>query len=252
MPICESCEGARRCAARRAIEGCARFGWYAARECTCGGKTSPIEASFFYLIQKLQLVADVPTWLGAHDKAVEAGNDDTRAVALADQAVIDAQGGGATKDLAEIQRGGPLLKLFTNFYSYFSTTYQLSAESVARTKFTDPLSVGRLTVDFLMLYTLPAALGMLLKDALRGDEDDDGFAEKLAREQLAFIAGTVVGGRELGSALQGYSYRGPTGTRFFAEASRLFQQGGARRSRCVLSEGAERDWRHSVPLPGRT
>ena len=36
------------------------------------------------------------------------------AVAEADQAVLDAQGGGQIKDLAAIQRGGQLQKLFTN------------------------------------------------------------------------------------------------------------------------------------------
>jgi hypothetical protein len=92
------------------------------------GKNSAVEASFFYLITKLQLVADIPTWLGQYHKAVEKGADEKSAVAQADQAVLDAQGGGQIKDLAGIQRGGPLLKLFTNFYSFFNTTYNLTGE----------------------------------------------------------------------------------------------------------------------------
>jgi hypothetical protein len=71
-----------------------------------GGKNSAIEASYFYLIQKMQLVADIPTWLGQYHKAVEKGADEKSAVAQADQAVLDAQGGGQIKDLAGIQRGG--------------------------------------------------------------------------------------------------------------------------------------------------
>jgi len=46
---------------------------------------------------------------------------------MADQAVLDAQGGGQVKDLAAIQRGGATQKLLTTFYGYFNTTFNLSA-----------------------------------------------------------------------------------------------------------------------------
>ena len=77
-----------------------------------------IESSFFILIQKTQALVDYPTWYGAFEKAMadpalrnEDGTiDEARAVAMADQAVIAAQSGGQAKDLAQIQRGGPLLK----------------------------------------------------------------------------------------------------------------------------------------------
>src|SRR5688572_7953070 len=58
-----------------------------------------IADSFFWMIQTMQRVADVPTWLGAYEKAMAAGEPEARAVALADQAVLDAQGGGQIKDL---------------------------------------------------------------------------------------------------------------------------------------------------------
>lgn len=118
-----------------------------------------VEASFFIMIQKTQLVADVPTWLGAYEKAIDAGNEEDRAVAMADQAVRDAQGGGQVSDLAKIQRGGPLQKLFTNFYSFFNVTYNLTAESVAKTDFNKPGEVMRLATDFLLLYSVPASFG---------------------------------------------------------------------------------------------
>lgn len=91
-----------------------------------------------------QIAVDAPTWWGAYQKALTEGNDETRSVALADQAVLDAQGGGQVKDLAEIQRGGNLKKLFTTFYGYFSTTLQLTAEQTSKTNFRDPHDVMRL------------------------------------------------------------------------------------------------------------
>lgn len=122
------------------------------------------------------------------------GADDAKAIALADQAVLDAQGGGHIKDLAGIQRGGPPKKLFTSFYSFFNTTYNLSVEGVKRTDFKKSADVGRLVVDFLLLYTIPAVLGQMVIGALRSDRgDDDDLAEKLIRAQLAYLTGTMVG-----------------------------------------------------------
>jgi hypothetical protein len=196
------------------------------------GKSSVIEASYFYLIQRMQLIADIPTWLGQYHKAVEHGADEAGAVAQADQAVLDAQGGGQIKDLAAIQRGSPLLKLFTNFYSFFSTTFNLTAESIGRTDFKNPLAIGRLAVDFLLLYSVPAALGTLLKAALHGDEnDEDKLLRQLVADQLTYLFGTMVGLREVAGGIQTAlglpgDYAGPASVRVFAELAKLGKQAG--------------------------
>lgn len=194
------------------------------------GPRAAIEASFFYLIQKAQQIADIPTWMGAYEKAIDGGANEARAVSLADQAVLDSQGGGQIKDLSAIQRGPALQKLFTNFYSFFNTTYNLTAESVARTDFKDPVSIGRLAVDFLLLYTLPAVLGALIKHALTGDDDDpEELAKKLVREQVTYLLGTMVGVREASAAVQAAfgefgDYGGPAGVRFFNDLAKLGKQ----------------------------
>ncbi len=191
-------------------------------------KMSRVEASYFYLIQKFQQMVDVPTWLGAYEKAIADGNADDRAVALADQAVIDSQGGGQLKDLSAIQRGGPGQKLFTNFYSFFNTTYNRAVENARATDFSNPMQVGKLAANYLLLFTLPAVWGWALKEALRGDDDDEDakkIAKRLAMEQLNYLLGTMVLVREIGSAISGFSgYQGPAGTRFFAELGKLIKQ----------------------------
>lgn len=186
-----------------------------------------MEDSYFWLITRGQMIADVPTWLGAYEKAFDTdpAMDEKTAVALADQAVLDSQGGGQVKDLADIQRGGPLKKLWTNFYSYFNTTYNQAAEAIGRTNYRSPAEVGRLAVDLLMLYSVPAMLGLALKEALRGGDDDDEWAEKAFREQAAYILGSLVGLREISGAVQGFQgYEGPAGSRAFSEVGKLFKQ----------------------------
>jgi hypothetical protein len=187
-----------------------------------------IRNSYFTMIHRMQLVADIPTWLGAYEKAwvTDPSMDEATAIALADQAVIDAQGAGTIKDLAQIQRGGPLQKLFTNFYSYFNATYNLSRESVGRTDFRSPAQVAALAADFLLLYTVPALLGFAIREAMGmgGDDDDEDLAATLAKEQAMYMLGTMVGLRELGSVISGYSYGGPAGLRFYNEISKAAKQ----------------------------
>jgi len=189
-------------------------------------KMSKVEASYFYGIQKMQIIADMPTWLGQYEKSMaEFDGDEAKAIALADQAVLDAQGGGQNKDLARIQRGGPLLKLWTNFYSFFNTTYNLTREAVGRADISDPASVAKLGVDMLLLYTIPAVMGTMLKAAVMGGDDDDELADKLVRDQMSYLFGTMVGLREISAAFSGFSgYQGPAGTRFFSEVAKFGKQ----------------------------
>jgi len=188
------------------------------------------EDSYFWLIAKAQMIADVPVWLGAYEKHMAQGESEDRSIALADQAVLDSQGGGQVKDLAQIQRGGPLMKLWTNFYSFFNTTWNLTAESYSRTRFKDPASVGRFAVDMLNLYTIPSIITWYLREALLKGECDYGtdtecVAKNMVTQQLGYMSGTLIGVRELSSAIQGYyGYKGPAGIRGFAEVANLAGQ----------------------------
>jgi hypothetical protein len=186
----------------------------------------------YFLMMRVQQVVDVPTWWGAYEKAIAAGNEETRAVALADQAVIDAQGGGQTKDLSAIERGGPALRLFTVFYSFMNTALNLG---VAQTMGANtPAKRAKLAVDYLMLYTVPAVLGYALKAALTpgdsGDDDLEEIAKKLAAEQLSYLMGLMVVVREFGEVAKiatgnpSFGYQGPAGVRAISDAQKFGQQ----------------------------
>lgn len=192
-----------------------------------------IESTFFIMIQKMQAMVDYPTWLGAYDKALaDPANDEARAVALADQAVLDAQGGGQTKDLAMIQRGGPLLKLFTNFYSYFNVLYNLTTEQTK--KRVKAKEYGGLLTDYTMLMIVPAVLSAVLRNVLKGEDDEDKYAKDIAGELLGYPFGMFLGLREMAEAVKlaaglgnpGIGYSGPAGLRFFSEVNKLGAQVG--------------------------
>lgn len=190
-----------------------------------------LNASAYVLMMRFQQAVDVPTWLGAYEKATAAGNAEERAVALADQAVIDAQGGGQTKDLSAIERGGPAQKLFTVFYSFMNTALNLGvAQGMTNTR------AAKTAADMALLFVVPAVLGELLKDALTpggaGDDDWEKLAKKLIGAQLGFLFGLFVVGREFAEAaktavgLSDYprDYQGPAGLRFIADTGSFAKQ----------------------------
>lgn len=200
-----------------------------------------IESSFFILIQKTQALVDYPTWYGAFEKAMadpalrnEDGTiDEAKAVAMADQAVIAAQSGGQAKDLAQIQRGGPLLKLFTNFYSYFAATLQLAVERAGQTNLKKPHEVLHLAGDYLLLMVVPVIGSVLINALMKGAPDDDEWVEQIIEEQIGFLMGFFPLTREMTSAVQAatgfggqFGYSGPAGLRFFSDLYRLGQQVG--------------------------
>ena len=101
-----------------------------------------------------------------------------RSILEADKAVRDVLGSGQTKDLAAIQKGGELQKLFTTFYSFFNTQANAILEAYYKGKYADNgLSAFTrwmpLAKAFLYRVILTSALSTMLRMALLGDGSDD-------------------------------------------------------------------------------
>jgi hypothetical protein len=81
--------------------------------------------------------------------------------------------------------------------------------------------------DYTMLFIVPATAAYFIREALRPGDDDDELGEALARENAAYLIGSIVGFRELTGAVQDYyGYEGPAGARVFASASKAVKQIG--------------------------
>jgi hypothetical protein len=191
-------------------------------------------AGTYFLMMNMQRSVDIPTWLGAYQKALDAGKNDATAVALADQAVRDSQGSGLVSDLAAVERGGPAMKLFTVFYSYMNTVYNMAAVQTMTAR-----GKGKLAADYAMLFVIPVVLGYAIKSLLQPNTDDEEFdpealARKLAAEELSYMMGTMIIAREFGGAAQlltgaegvRMGYGGPAGLRAIGEVYGLATQAG--------------------------
>jgi hypothetical protein len=193
-----------------------------------GGKSQTmmaVDAGLFYMMQKMQMIADVPTWIGQYEKSIAEGLDEAAAVAMADRAVLESQGGGQTKDLAEVQRKHPLL---TQFYSYFSVTLNLSIEQTAKTDFKNPRAVAGWLGDMALLMVIPAILPAMIMFLLKGGDEDEptGWAKRIAEWQLGYLMGSIVGIRELSGSLSGFDYAGPPAGRLVGDLGKVGKQAG--------------------------
>lgn len=179
----------------------------------------------YWLMMKMQQVVDTAIWHGALAKAMDSGKDLDTAVKLADQTVLDTQGGGQIKDLSEFERGSNTQKLFTVFYAYMNTALNQGFVEAKTQK-----SKAKLAADLMMIYVLPTALTALMKSALIPGDDDDDLAKKLAKEQISFLLGLFVGGRELAQLAnivtgdRFYGYAGPSGLRPIDDTYKFAQQ----------------------------
>lgn len=195
-----------------------------------------ITDSFLWHIALAQRVADIPTWLGQFEKSRAAGEPEARAAALADQAVLDSQGGGNVKDLAQIERGGPIAKVFMTFYSYGNTVFNATRREVGMLNPRSPTSYGVFLGHLGLIYFVPALATTVLSrmTGRRGGPDDswEKFGKDMAREGLSTAMNTMVLVRELSGLVQdgARGYAGPAGTRVletFYNLGHQIEQGNA-------------------------
>ncbi|MEN9707755.1 MAG: Bordetella virus, partial [Pseudomonadota bacterium] len=190
-----------------------------------------IRVGAYFMMARMQKMVDIPTWIGAYEKAIGQGNDEQRAIALADQAVIDTQGGGMLKDLSRIERGGAGMKLFTVFYSYMNTQFNIGVTEAMTEK-----SKARLAAKMMLLTIVPVVLTYALKKGLTPGDDDEWdwekIAKELAAENISYLMGMMVILREFGEAGKlvvgaegpGRSYGGPAGLRTIGDMYKFAQQ----------------------------
>ena len=185
----------------------------------------------YFLMMRFQQAVDVPTWWGAYERAITEGNDEERAVSLADQGVIDSQGSGLLKDQSGVERASAGGKLFTVFYSFMNTALNLGVSQGMTEK-----SAAKQAANYALLYLIPPLLGMALKAAITpgdsGDDDPEKLARKLLAAEIDYLMGLFVGLRELSDAAKtlagandmGRDYQGPTGLRLFADIGKFAMQ----------------------------
>lgn len=192
-----------------------------------------------------QMLVDVPTWMGAYQKALAEGRTDAEAVALADQEVTTAQGSGSVSDLSGLERGGELSKLLTTFYTFFNTALQLGVLTMNNKQ-----GMDRAAAMFLIFVLQPviesylkAGIGAGTRGASGGDDDDDWIWEAtkgLPRDIIGFQMGLLVGVREMQNAVTSpqFGYSGPAAWRTLKDANKFLADLGQGKFNASLAKEA--------------
>ncbi|WP_313609250.1 hypothetical protein [Rhizobium sp.] len=189
----------------------------------------------FWLMQKAQFyTVDMPTWLAGYRQATEQGKSEADAIAYADRIVARAAASGNFSDRTPIERGSlsrnvrqnDVVRLFTALGSYMFAKFNVAYEKTRQTQFNDPRQVLSWTSDMVMLFTVEAILAAAVRGQLPwGDDDDDedGWAEFLAKQTALSAAGTLPFIRDIASGVQGFSGGGAYGSIMDTIARPIFQ-----------------------------
>lgn len=136
------------------------------------------------------------TWMGAYDKALSEGRDESQAVYLADMAVRVTQGGGRAIDQAGIQRANEVTKMMTFAYGWANAFYNMQRAVVV------DLKNGQDRFENAVRLTSLLVLPALLDAALSGDWPKEGdTVEETIRNVAAWFARNVFFGAAAGVPL---------------------------------------------------
>jgi hypothetical protein len=157
----------------------------------------------FHGIGYADRLVSIPTWLGAYNKAIDAGMSEDDAIYAGNKAVRQSQGSGSPKDLAAVQRvtgsGGVALKLLTMFYSWQSANYQrqrtLARDVGGAVRERNFKMTPKLAARGFWLVVMTAALPDIIKSMLPGGdelpEDEQGWAKWLLERVLFNALGPI-------------------------------------------------------------
>lgn len=132
-----------------------------------------------YVMQAMtQNVVDTVTWKAAHEHALERGESEVEAVRTADSAVRETQGSMTAEDISRFETGTPIMRAFTQFYSYFNGQANLLGSEFG-TILRDAgwkHGLGRGAYVYVMGMAIPAIMATVISKTLNWDFDgEDGY-----------------------------------------------------------------------------
>ena len=140
-----------------------------------GLKDNMVAASFYPMIKLDSMIAGI-VWNGAYNKAQDQGLDEGQSIRFADRMVRDTQASGEQYQLSGLTNTGEFGKMLTIFGSYFSATYNLTAESFNQARNgADAKSWATFGMDMILLHGAQGILAALMLEHWPDDEDEWGM-----------------------------------------------------------------------------
>jgi hypothetical protein len=152
------------------------------------------------LLERTDNLTAIPIWLKAYNKQIKQGASEQAAVDFADTVIRRTLGSSRVQDVASIQRGGPMYKLFTAFQGFFNTQFNqwyreahIDAKLVSKGEYWEALK--RASTFLLSKYLLACLANVFLGgDGDPLEEDKKGW-KKITKELMTYPI-SVAGGPE--------------------------------------------------------
>jgi hypothetical protein len=152
----------------------------------------PFKNTAYLFANKAWHFLDTHAWLAGYNKAMdmpEVGGDHAKACAMANQIMIDTQGGFIGKDMAQALRGNAYNKIFTNMMSWGNANLGLMVNSMHRLadKHYTPEAAAHMVSDMLLYLVVAPAAYYAGSQVITGDDmsewkDPKKLAGRLAKE----------------------------------------------------------------------
>ncbi len=217
------------------------------------GKWTALQETFFTVAGLMDMGVSLPAWTAGYEEGIKKFNgDESKAIDYADWVVRSTQNTGAAKDLASIQRGSPVWKAMTMFYTAFGSIFNQAREQYFRGH--GARDLPRIAGFLLFQFVMPALLGDILnRRGPSGDEDPEEIAEWIFTSILQEMSSTMIIVRDIVNAgTSGFDYRMSPITDAGQSIGRLFVDVGKAGKMLVGGEGP--DWEkvayHAVDVAG--
>ena len=121
-----------------------------------------------------------PVWVQAYTKKINEGKTEQEAIDFADTIIRRTLGSGRVTDVASLQRGGPVYKLFTAFQGFFNTQFNqwVREYNIDRTLWTEgntTEAVQRITAFVASKYLAACLFNLVFALEKPFDKDDDEY-----------------------------------------------------------------------------
>lgn len=186
----------------------------------------------YVMMTIMQNIVDSIAWQAAYERYTREGNSEDKAIAMADQVVIDTQSSGNVSDLSAIERSQGA-RLFTVFYSWMNAALNMGVVEVMGEN-----DRAKAAARLLFMGAVMPVLESLFREALQAhdsdDDDDEDWTKQWLRKPLGAVVeyhlGLFLGLREVSSTAKSliageplFGYNGPAGTRMIANTANAMQ-----------------------------
>lgn len=161
-------------------------------------------AAWFMFVTYMDMSASIPTWIGAYHKALEGNveniqkDDENAAIEYADSLVRTTQSSGNVEDLAAIQRGRELQKLFTMFYSSWSVLYNQYRK--AGFEAVSDKNIPKLFGAMTLMWFAPAVLESVIRG--QAPDDDESWIAWLIKNEFFYPFSAIIGVRDIAYSVE--------------------------------------------------